>query len=29
VLDEEPAVGAVWLALAEARGGARVPRYKA
>lgn len=27
-LDEEPAVGAVWLALAEARGGARVPRYK-
>ena len=28
VLDEEPAVGAVWLALAEARGGARVPRYK-
>ena len=24
----EPAVGAVWLALAEARGGARVPRYK-
>ncbi len=29
VLDEEPAVGAVWLALAEARGGARVPQYKA
>jgi N-acetylglucosamine kinase-like BadF-type ATPase len=28
LLDEEPAVGAVWLALAEARGGARVPRYK-
>jgi len=28
VLDEEPAVGAVWLALAEARGGARVPNYK-
>jgi N-acetylglucosamine kinase-like BadF-type ATPase len=28
ILDEEPAVGAVWLALAEARGGARVPRYK-
>src|SRR4051794_2849124 len=29
ILDEEPAVGAVWLALAEARGGARVPSYKA
>jgi N-acetylglucosamine kinase-like BadF-type ATPase len=29
VLDDEPAVGAVWLALAEARGGANVPRYKA
>src|SRR5882672_3785625 len=28
VLQQEPAVGAVWLALAEARGGARVPRYK-
>jgi N-acetylglucosamine kinase-like BadF-type ATPase len=28
-LEEEPAVGAVWLALAEARGGAQVPRYKA
>ncbi|MGH9144913.1 MAG: BadF/BadG/BcrA/BcrD ATPase family protein, partial [Vicinamibacterales bacterium] len=28
LLDEEPAVGAVWLALAEARGDARVPRYK-
>jgi N-acetylglucosamine kinase-like BadF-type ATPase len=28
VLHEEPAVGAVWLALAEARGGAAVPRYK-
>ena len=28
ILEEEPAVGAVWLALAEARGGARVPRYK-
>jgi len=28
ILDEEPAVGAVWLALAEARGGARVPKYK-
>jgi N-acetylglucosamine kinase len=26
---EEPAMGAVWLALAEARGAARVPRYKA
>jgi N-acetylglucosamine kinase-like BadF-type ATPase len=29
VLYEEPAVGAVWLALAEARGGAQVPHYKA
>jgi N-acetylglucosamine kinase-like BadF-type ATPase len=29
VLHEEPAVGAVWLALAEARGGAHVPQYKA
>ncbi len=29
LLDAEPAVGAVWLALAEARGGAQVPRYKA
>jgi N-acetylglucosamine kinase-like BadF-type ATPase len=28
LLDVEPAVGAVWLALAEARGGAKVPRYK-
>ena len=28
ILIEEPAVGAVWLALAEARGGARIPRYK-
>ena len=28
ILPEEPAVGAVWLALAEARGGARVPQYK-
>ena len=28
-LEEEPAVGAVWLALAEARGGAHVPRYTA
>jgi N-acetylglucosamine kinase len=27
-LDEEPALGAVWLALAETRGGARVPQYK-
>src|SRR3954469_13634051 len=27
VLEEEPAIGAVWLALAEARGGARVPQY--
>jgi len=27
-LNEEPAVGAVWLALAEARGGANVPQYK-
>jgi N-acetylglucosamine kinase-like BadF-type ATPase len=27
-LDVEPAVGAVWLALAEARGGAAVPRYR-
>ena len=27
-LDREPAAGAVWLALAEARGGAHVPRYK-
>src|SRR5204863_9291658 len=29
LLDAEPAVGAVWLALAEAHGGAQVPRYKA
>lgn len=29
VLDNEPAAGAVWLALAEARGGARIPRYRA
>ena len=29
ILEEEPAVGAVWLALAEARGRAQVPRYKA
>jgi N-acetylglucosamine kinase-like BadF-type ATPase len=28
VLEEEPAVGAVWLALAEARGGAQIPSYK-
>jgi N-acetylglucosamine kinase-like BadF-type ATPase len=28
ILDEEPAVGAVWLAVAEATGGVRVPRYK-
>ena len=28
VLHEEPAIGAVWLALAEARGDARVPSYK-
>lgn len=28
LLDREPAFGAVWLALAEARGGAQVPRYK-
>jgi N-acetylglucosamine kinase len=28
LLTDEPAVGAVWLALSEARGGARVPRYK-
>jgi N-acetylglucosamine kinase-like BadF-type ATPase len=28
ILEEEPAVGAVWLALAEARGEAHVPRYK-
>jgi glucosamine kinase len=27
-LDREPAAGAVWLALAEARGGATVPRYR-
>ncbi len=27
-LDAEPAVGAVWLALAEARGGAAIPRYR-
>src|SRR5438874_13748883 len=28
MLDAEPAVGAVWLALAEARGRAVVPQYK-
>src|SRR5438034_507479 len=28
ILQDEPAVGAVWLAIAEARGGAHVPRYK-
>jgi N-acetylglucosamine kinase-like BadF-type ATPase len=28
-LDQEPAMGAVWLARAEARGAARIPRYKA
>ena len=28
LLDDEPALGAVWLALAEARGGARIPKYK-
>jgi N-acetylglucosamine kinase-like BadF-type ATPase len=28
ILNEEPAVGAVWLALAEARGEANIPRYK-
>jgi N-acetylglucosamine kinase-like BadF-type ATPase len=28
ILAAEPAVGAVWLALAEAHGGARIPRYK-
>jgi N-acetylglucosamine kinase-like BadF-type ATPase len=27
-LTQEPAAGAVWLALAEARGSARIPRYK-
>jgi N-acetylglucosamine kinase-like BadF-type ATPase len=29
ILTAEPAIGAVWLALAEARGGAHLPRYKA
>jgi len=28
LLEEEPAVGAVWLALAEAREGAQIPHYK-
>ncbi|HYM24354.1 MAG TPA: BadF/BadG/BcrA/BcrD ATPase family protein [Vicinamibacterales bacterium] len=28
LLDEEPAVGAVWLALAEAHGQAQIPHYK-
>jgi len=28
ILDKEPASGAVWLALAEARGGASIPQYK-
>jgi N-acetylglucosamine kinase-like BadF-type ATPase len=28
LLDKEPATGAVWLALAEANGGARVPEYR-
>jgi N-acetylglucosamine kinase-like BadF-type ATPase len=28
ILTDEPAVGAVWLALAEARGGAQIPHYK-
>jgi N-acetylglucosamine kinase-like BadF-type ATPase len=28
LLEEEPAVGAVWLALAEAKGGARLPEYR-
>jgi len=28
ILCDEPAMGAVWLALAETRGGASVPRYK-
>jgi len=28
LLNGEPAMGAVWLAIAEARGGARIPRYK-
>jgi hypothetical protein len=27
-LEHEPAAGAVWLARADARGGAQVPRYK-
>jgi N-acetylglucosamine kinase-like BadF-type ATPase len=28
LLDQEPALGAVWLALAEANGGARIPGYR-
>jgi N-acetylglucosamine kinase-like BadF-type ATPase len=28
LLDDEPAVGAIWLALAEARGAAQIPTYK-
>jgi len=28
-LSQEPATGAVWLALSELRGGARIPKYKA
>ena len=28
LLDDEPATGAVWLALAEARGHAQIPKYK-
>ncbi len=28
LLEQEPAMGAVRLALAEARGGARIPKYK-
>jgi hypothetical protein len=28
LLEKEPAEGAVWLALAEMRGGARLPVYK-
>jgi N-acetylglucosamine kinase-like BadF-type ATPase len=28
LLEQEPAVGAVWLALAEANGGANIPEYR-
>jgi N-acetylglucosamine kinase-like BadF-type ATPase len=28
LLEEEPAVGAVWLAMAEAKGGATIPQYR-